>query len=59
MSFLAPLFLFALAGLALEIRGQRCPYCRGFVLGEISEDVGISFIGGLPATCRICVRIIA
>ena len=50
---------FALAFLALEWRGQKCPHCGGLVLGEISEDAGISLIGGLPAECKTCGRNLA
>jgi hypothetical protein len=53
------LVAFALAFLAFEFRGQKCPHCGGLVLGGISEDLGISLLGPPPSACQSCGRSLA
>jgi hypothetical protein len=53
--WLALILAGGLVGVALEIRGQRCPRCRGFVFGWIGEDKeGISLVGPPPERCQNC-----
>ena len=54
LAWILALVAWALVALALEIRGQRCPHCSGLVLGDISEDVGITLLSAPPGACRKC-----